>query len=181
MMSWTRSFSRKSRLPDTSAECGDTTVPWNPVPEKYREYVKAAALLILLLVALNARTILVAVTGVSVPMAVVDGYSMCPSLREGDLVIGVKPSHIEPGDVIIYRSRTGDKLIIHRVIRVVTVNGKHYYVTKGDNNPAPDYMEFAGNLGVPEDRVEAKVLRVNGAVVKIPYIGYLSLWYHGSR
>lgn len=148
---------------------------------RHREAVKTITLIALLVLAVNARIILVYVTGVNVPMAVVDGYSMCPSLREGDLVLGVKPEHVEKGDIIIYRSLHGDKLIIHRVIRVIVVDGRRYYVTKGDNNPIPDYAEFGGSPGIPEDRVEAKVLEINGAAFKIPYIGYLSLWYHGGK
>ncbi len=141
---------------------------------KFRKTVEASVFIAVLLLALFSRQILSVVTGSSVPLAVVDGYSMCPTLREGDLVISYKapPEDIHTGDIIIYKSYSGE-LIIHRVIKVVKINGEYYYITKGDNNKAPDPYK------IPYDRVEGKVLEVSdGVVLKIPYLGYLSLWIH---
>ncbi|AFL65973.1 signal peptidase I [Desulfurococcus amylolyticus] len=114
------------------------------------------------------------------PLAVVKGYSMLPTLREGDIVIVQRttPEAIRPGDVIIYS--TGGKLIIHRVIKVVIRDGEYYYVTKGDNNSLPDFMYFENNIGIPYNRVLGKVVSINGYIVKIPYLGYLALFLKGG-
>ncbi len=136
--------------------------------------VEIIVLVIAVVFAIFSRQILSIVTGSSVPLAVVDGYSMCPTLREGDLVISynVSPEDIRVGDIIIYESYKKE-LIIHRVVGVSVVNGKYYYVTKGDNNREPDPFK------VPYEKVRGKVLEVsNGSVFKIPYLGYLSLWIH---
>ncbi|MCS7140141.1 MAG: signal peptidase I [Candidatus Nezhaarchaeota archaeon] len=102
------------------------------------------------------------VTGSNVPLAIVDGRSMIPTFHEGDvvLVVGVKPSDIRVGDIIVYK--VSDKLIIHRVIEISINDGKYFFRTKGDNNPVPDL-----NL-VSEDQV---VGRVFGVI--LPRIGVL--------
>ncbi|MGC8953921.1 MAG: signal peptidase I [Desulfurococcus sp.] len=133
--------------------------------------------MLLTLIALVALPIIL--NGFS-PLAVVKGYSMLPTLREGDIVIVQKatPEAIRPGDVIIYS--TGGKLIIHRVIKVVIRNGEYYYVTKGDNNSLPDFMYFENNIGIPYNRVLGKVVSINDYIVKIPYLGYLALFLKGG-
>lgn len=142
------------------------------------EIIKYALLIFIIILAFNTRTILYHITGSSTPIAVVKGYSMYPILREGDLVFAYKPkpNEIQVGDVIIYRGINGD-LIIHRVIKVVVVGNKYYYVTKGDNNQLPDYPEFQGP-GIPYERVEGVVIKIYNSIFKIQYLGYLSIWLH---
>ncbi len=142
------------------------------------EIIKDAIIIAVLVLSIFSRPILAVVTGSQAPIAVVDGYSMFPVLRMGDIVFSYKcsPQDIHVGDIIIYRGIDG-KLIIHRVIKVIVRDGKYYYVTKGDNNPIEDYFEFTGP-GVPYSRVVGKVFDINGAVFKIPYLGYVSIWFH---
>jgi signal peptidase len=103
-------------------------------------------------------------------------------MREGDLVFAYRPApnEIRVGDVVIYR--VYNKLIIHRVIDVRVKNGEYYYVTQGDNNPIPDYMYFDVVDGVPVGvsygRIVGVVLSVEGHTFKVPYLGYLAIWYH---
>ncbi len=143
-----------------------------------KELLKYIILVGFILFAIFSRPILTSITGSTTPLAVVEGYSMFPVLREGDLVFAYRPppSDIHVGDIIIYRALTG-QLIIHRVIKVIVYNGEYYYVTKGDNNFAPDLGQFRGP-GISYDRVEGKIVILNGYVFKIPYLGYLSIWYH---
>jgi signal peptidase len=118
------------------------------------------------------------------PAAIVKGRSMLPLLREGDIVFTIKcsPSEISVGDIIIYRSKFGGKLVVHRVIDVKynENEGVYYYVTRGDNNALPDYSEFDDVYGVKQTRVVGKVLSINNHVFKIPYIGNLALILRGS-
>ena len=140
----------------------------------HKKYIEYAIIIVLILFAIFSRNILAYLTGSNVPLAVVEGYSMWPTLRQGDLIIAYKPSpeDIHVGDIIIYKDYRGT-LIIHRVIEVLKRGNKYYYVTKGDNNPYRDPMD------VPYERVEGKVITINNIVIKIPYLGYLSLWSHG--
>ncbi len=143
------------------------------------ETIKIAVLILLFIIALESRAILGWITGSNTPVAVVEGYSMFPLLRQGDLVFAYKPQprDIHVGDIVIYRGYGGE-LIIHRVIAVKTRNGNYYYVTKGDNNRGPDIFEFRGNPGIPYSRIEGKVWGFSGGIFKLPYIGYLSIWFH---
>lgn len=94
-----------------------------------------------------------------VSFAVVKGNSMLPLLREGDLVVLVRPSpdDIKVGDIIVYKAlHAGSTYIIHRVIAVEKVGGAYYYRTAGDNNrivytvperdfkPGPPYIRVVG-------------------------------------
>jgi len=94
------------------------------------------------------------VAGTDVPLAIVEGNSMIPTFYDGDIifVVGVKPSDLQVGDVVIYRTK--DKLIVHRIIDVVIYNDKCFFKTKGDNNPTPD-----PGL-VPEDQIVGRVVGV---------------------
>lgn len=118
--------------------------------------------------------------GLGVSLAVVRGTSMLPTLREGDVVLLVKagPDEIEVGDVVVFRA--GPKLIIHRVVEIRIVGGEHYYVTKGDNNPVEDVSYFDHGIGVSYSRIVGRAASLSGHVLKIPYLGYLSIWAHSS-
>lgn len=109
-------------------------------------------------------------------MAVVKGKSMLPLLREGDIVFiaRVKPHEINIGDVIVFKTSAGT-LVIHRVIGIAVENSRYYFVTKGDNNPAPDFLHFVDGKGIPYERVVGKVFEFNNIVFKIPYLGNLAL------
>lgn len=136
-----------------------------------------AALLILLAIILY---VLFFGEGIGVSLAVVRGVSMLPTLREGDIVLLAKaePHEIGVGDVVVFRA--GPKLIIHRVVEVRVIGGEYYYVTKGDNNPIEDISYFDQGMGIPYSRVVGRVISLGGHVLKIPYLGYLSIWAHSS-
>ncbi len=121
--------------------------------------------------------ILPSVLHTDVPIAVVEGKSMFPVLREGDIVFAYKPppNEIREGDVIIYEHK--GRYIIHRVIEVIKQDDRYYYVTKGDNNLFKDMYYVPG---VPYEYVKGKVFELDGFVFKIPYIGHFTLWIHSS-
>jgi signal peptidase len=110
-------------------------------------------------------------------VAVVKGKSMLPTLREGDIVFiaRVDPGEIKVGDVIVYKSPSNSIVVIHRVISIVNEDGDYYYVTKGDNNSGPDTWNFISGKGIPYNRVIGKVIEVNRCIIKIPYIGEITL------
>ena len=68
-----------------------------------------------------------------------DTNSMDPLLDAGANGIEIKPNSeedIHVGDVISYKS--GNGVVIHRVIAIEKDEQGIYYVVKGDNNPIPD-------------------------------------------
>ncbi|HIQ23939.1 MAG TPA: signal peptidase I [Pyrodictium delaneyi] len=124
--------------------------------------------------------------GISTPLVVVEGYSMLPTLYNGDIVIVYKPSpyDIKVGDILVYHSLRGE-LVIHRVIKINSGPGCKplCYVTKGDNNPVDDVaLMLQPHLGISYDEVVGIVyqidLDINGknivAPFRIPYLGLLS-------
>ncbi len=110
--------------------------------------------------------------GSEYPLMVVVGGSMLPTYQEGDLVVvkGASPREIAVGDIIVFKSppHLANGAIIHRVIGIVERGGRIYFLTKGDNNPAPD--RFDPLPGIPEDYVIGRV------VAQAPRIGLLALW-----
>lgn len=101
-----------------------------------------------------------------ISLAVVEGTSMEPTLQSGDLVIVIKrvsAENINVGDIIVYRR--GGTLVIHRVLRIENDT----LITKGDNNWLPDPpVRFQSVIG--------KVLGLGGNIVKVPLVGYLTLF-----
>ncbi len=76
--------------------------------------------------------------------------------------------------IIVYKTikkdsfnKMGDLFIVHRIFVILNVSNKHYFLTKGDNNPALD-LQY-GNYPIKNLDIEGKVIAV------IPYLGYLKL------
>jgi signal peptidase I len=88
----------------------------------------------------------------------------------GDIIVvaGKRPERIAVGDVIVFHS-VRPYPIIHRVVKVRTDDAKHYFTTKGDHNPT-----IVGNIG-EESIAEERVIGV--ARFKIPYLGYIKIWF----
>jgi signal peptidase len=115
------------------------------------------------------------------PFAIVEGNSMYPALRTGDLVLfrGASPQGIANGSIIVFvQGDTGigalDSLlrpvVIHRVVGVQAgSDGMMAFDTKGDNNLIADASVVQGDhvLGVP-----AQV---------IPYAGYVLLFVRSPQ
>ena len=85
-------------------------------------------------------------------------------------------------DTIVYQPQPDDAYtmgdIVHRVVFKVDVDGKKYYLTRGDNNPmldmqAYDYVRNVPNHPVPEENVRGKVIG------RIPLLGYFKLFITG--
>lgn len=65
--------------------------------------------------------------------------SMEPKIKIGDMVIIKSPSsdyNYKEGDIIAFRE--GTTVIVHRINKIMEVDGQVKYQTKGDNNNTPD-------------------------------------------
>jgi signal peptidase I, archaeal type len=99
----------------------------------------------------------------TLPIAIVAGNSMYPTLQNGDLIIfkGPPTGPIPVGTIIIYvEPQIGNnflgwltgRIIIHRVVSVQKMNdNSYYYITKGDNNLFNDTLPVKQSnvLGIP--------------------------------
>ena len=65
---------------------------------------------------------------------IADGTSMVPTLHTGDLVILHRADAYAPGDLVAYHSRSLDRIVIHRIVRV---DGRRF-VLRGDANTWED-------------------------------------------
>ena len=100
------------------------------------------------------------ITG-NIKFFVVQSGSMEPSIKTGGIVM-VKPmDDYKINDVISFGKATRIKSpTTHRIYDIKVVEGKPYYITKGDANNAPDQRE------VSKSEIIGKVL------FDIPYLGY---------
>jgi signal peptidase len=104
------------------------------------------------------------------PLMVVSSGSMVPVLNVGDIIIvrGVDPHAITVGTIIIFHSPYEyDMPIVHRVVAVLNDGGSLFFETKGDHNEIQDGWK------VPAENL------IGVYVVKIPYIGLISLELRG--
>ncbi len=120
-----------------------------------------------------------AVVGKAWGWNVVQGESMVPTLRRGDVVF-VLPyvagfsSEPRAGEVIVFERRgEGGKpeKVIHRVVKV-TSRG---FITKGDGNA------FEDSGVVRREKLEGIVPQIGGRVFKIPGLGALILYVGSSK
>ena len=99
------------------------------------------------------------------PIAIATG-SMEKEICVGDVAIIKKcnSNDVNVGDIIEYQME--GYTVVHRIIEKRQNNGRFSFITKGDNNNAPDRDE------VKEDQLIGKV------IFKIKYIGYPAIWMH---
>ncbi len=96
---------------------------------------------------------------------VVGSGSMTGTINKGDIIIYENyddSQKISDGDIMVF-SKESIK-IVHRVTEVKVVNGERRYFTKGDaNSNSDDGYRLQGDM-------------IGKVKVKIPYIGWLTLW-----
>lgn len=67
------------------------------------------------------------------------GYSMYPCIKPGSVIL-IEPLRVKgmpaPGEIIAIKRENG--LIVHRLARIVTINGINSYIARGDSNAWPD-------------------------------------------
>ena len=99
----------------------------------------AATVVLLFLFALWFFTLRPAFLGGQTSYAIVNGVSMVPTFRQGDLVIVRRHAAYQVGEIIAYRIPEGEPgggaIIIHRIVGGSPDTG---FLTKGDNKPAAD-------------------------------------------
>jgi signal peptidase I len=67
------------------------------------------------------------------------GYSMYPSIKPGSMIL-IEPLSIKglprPGEIIAIRREQG--LIVHRLSKIININGSISYIARGDSNALAD-------------------------------------------
>ena len=91
--------------------------------------------------------------------------SMFPNIKKGDAVIIEKVRNIDDiaeNEIIAYRYN--NIIVVHRLNKKIYTGSEYYFYTKGDANNALD------NYKITKDMIIGIVR------VKIPYIGYPTVW-----
>lgn len=99
------------------------------------------------------------------PIAAITSGSMWPVLQTGDLVLiqNVPKNELQIGDVVVWKNTNG--FTIHRIVKLNELT----LVTKGDAN-------FSEDVPVSYDDVIGKNLMWGKKPVRLPYLGYISIW-----
>jgi signal peptidase I len=119
------------------------------------------------------------------------------TLHKGDIIIiqGVEPSVLNgnypDSDIIVFhRPDNPSELIVHRIVKTETINGKLYFYTKGDGNSPPDtwptipqpyqYDPWRNNdPDVPQGAVSQDLV-VGKVVMRIPWVGHIAIFMHDA-
>ncbi len=150
-----------------------------------KRFFEVTFLIVAIVLVLTLPFLLKVALNTSIPLAAVESSSMIPTLNIGDVVVivGVNPEDIKVNDIIVYNKVVPNPSpksviislrtpIIHRVIDIVNVEGKIFFITKGDGNIVRD------SWYVPEEGVLGKAVMINGYPLRVPYVGYFSLFFH---
>lgn len=104
--------------------------------------------------------------------------SMEPTIPTGTYIIAekVQAEAVQEGDVILFYSRDPaiyGKINTHRVVQVVTENGEHSFITKGDHNPENDSFPVYENDLVGRYVKNAENLTAFVGFFSKPYVFFL--------
>jgi len=107
--------------------------------------------------------------------------SMEPTINSGDIVLSLNPDRLPPkvGDIVTYTGRRFDGTAVASFThRIISGDAKTGFVTKGDNNPAPDTQQptLADISGVIFYTIPliGKLLTPRGLLVLVPSL--FGLW-----
>lgn len=113
-----------------------------PITEHTGERRRLFSTRLIVLLLLFAYSALSVYSGNFLPLRLVNGESMEPTLFSGDIILlkGMRFSEIDAGDIIAYKipdaaeAASGPNTILHRVQKTGARNGQRVLITKGDNS-----------------------------------------------
>lgn len=100
-------------------------------------------------------------------IAAVGSGSMEPTINTGDAILVKKLDkdeikNLNIGDILVYKKH--QKMVVHRIVTIITDGNGRLFVTKGDHNNGSD------NYVVSEEEI------VGITVFRIPFIGLPTVW-----
>lgn len=146
-----------------NVEVLDASRPVNAESAGRRRIFTSRLMVLLLLFAYSGLSVY---SGNFIPLRLVNGDSMEPTLFSGDIILlkGMPFSEIKVGDIVAYKvpaaakSATGPTTILHRVQKTAARNGQRVLITKGDNSSTDPWP-------VTSSQVQGK------QALRIPFLG----------
>lgn len=101
--------------------------------------------------------------------------SMEPNLNPGDMIFTKKANEnsLKIGDIITFQTTSTTSTTTHRIVDIITQEGKTYYQTKGDNNNSndTDLVPFENIVGTMQFRIS----KIGKIIMGISSTGGISL------
>ncbi len=133
----------------------DDHIPRNYRKKKYRGFIIPLLIIIALVYFYSGYFKYYAVA--------IGSGSMHPKIKKGSIVIiNQKDKSYDVGDVIAFNQK--EYIIVHRIVKKITINNVNYYYTQGDANKNMDDLVLNDSLIIG---------KVN---YNVPYIGYPTIW-----
>ena len=128
------------------------------------------------------------ISGISIPLSLINSNSMEPTLMEGDIVAWIPTdiNDVKIGDIVIFKSYTkwpNEKLIVHRIkdIKRDAVTCNLMLETKGDANIWEDQNRpCLQSPYIKNDHIVGKVILIGEQPLKIPYIGNFGVFINNG-
>lgn len=102
------------------------------------------------------------------------GNSMYPNLRDGDLGLVQKcsPEDLQIGDIVVFR--TPDNFVAHRLVKILQKDDKTFFIARGDKNMSPDSPFSAEKLSgkITGFKREEKLKTVRGKGVRTFFLHF---------
>lgn len=142
----------------------DKVKAWDPKIEGLGKLTKVTYVAGLILIVIFMQ---IGLRAFGSPFYVVSSGSMIPTLKVGDVIV-VEPTSFEDvkvGDIIVFKEPNfPDKVIVHRVLEIIQLDGERAFITKGDHNLYRDPW------------VVKKEYYVGKVAFSVPYAGGLSIF-----
>ena len=96
-------------------------------------------------------------------------YPFRDGFNKGDIMVlyGTKAENIKKGDIIVFSTSLRPEPIIHRVMQISGEEAVPAFTTKGDHNA----QSYSFETDIPSSSLYGR------AVLRIPYIGYIKIWF----
>lgn len=144
---------------------------WSSIRHKHKRVTQVLKVFFVITTFIAALVATKFALNTSTPFAIIQGDSMLPTLREGDMTIiqGTNPENIRVGEIIAFKPPSPwesmyPPIIIHRVANMTIEGGEFFFRTQGDNNSNPE------PFSVPAKNVYGSVQAY------FPYIGLVYIF-----
>ena len=100
-------------------------------------------------------------------MIAIGSDSMNPYIQKGDAVVyenNTDPNYYNYGDILVFRK--DNRVVVHRIIDIIDINGEKIFYTKGDNNNGPDGYPITSKDIIGKSKYRVKYVGIFSVYLK---------------